>query len=313
MNCLVLGGKGFIGSHLVDALIAQGHWVRCFDRLNVVSLAEKNQTGNARLEIYEGDIHSEADIYKALLDCEVCFHLVSTTLPKSSNADPIFDLESNVLSTVRILTQAVKSRLKKIIFVSSGGTVYGIPSNVPISESDPTDPVCSYGIGKLTIEKYLGLFHRLYGLDFSILRIANPYGERQRTNASQGAVAVFLGKVIKGEEVDIWGDGSTVRDYIYISDVVEALIHSMGPTGSEQIFNIGSGQGHSLNEVLSLIENVTGLQANRRYLPGRPFDTPSNLLSIARAKSHLGWYPKVSFEHGLKRFSHWLINHPDAN
>lgn len=313
MQCLVLGGRGFIGSHLVDALLAQGHRVRCFDRPHVVPLGEVRQLANPNFELYEGDLLSEADISEALVDCDICFHLVSTTLPKSSNADPAFDVESNVLATVRLLSHAVKSGLKKIIFVSSGGTVYGVPVQLPIPETHPTDPVCSYGISKLSIEKYLDLFHRLHELDFAILRIANPFGERQRTHASQGAIAVFLGKVMRGERVDIWGDGSVVRDYIHIADVVDALTLSMGNTRGERIFNIGAGQGHSLNEVLSAIEKVTGHRANRRYLPGRPFDVPASVLCTARAKKHLGWFPKVGFEQGLERFSHWLIKHPNAD
>lgn len=313
MRCLVLGGHGFIGSHLVDALLAQGHRVRCFDRPHVVPLGDERQLANPNFELYEGDLLSEADISSALVDCDVCFHLISTTLPKSSNADPAFDVESNVLGTVRLLSHAVKSGLKKIIFVSSGGTVYGVPVQLPIPETHPTDPVCSYGISKLSIEKYLSLFHGLHGLDFAILRIANPFGERQRTHASQGAIAVFLGKVVRGEQVDIWGDGSVVRDYIHIADVVDALMLSMGATGGERVFNIGAGKGHSLNEVLNAIEKVTGRSAKRRYLPGRPFDVPASVLCTARAKTFLGWFPKVTFEEGLERFSQWLIKHPDTD
>jgi UDP-glucose 4-epimerase len=241
-RCLVLGGRGFIGSHLVDALLARGRLVRCFDRPHVAPLGEAHLS-NPNFEIYEGDLVSEADVTEALADCDVCFHLVSTTLPKSSNADPVFDVESNVLGTVRLLTNAVKSGLRKVIFVSSGGTVYGVPIQLPIPEGHPTDPVCSYGISKLAIEKYLGLFKHLHGLDYTVLRLANPYGERQRTHASQGAVAVFLGKVLRGEPVEIWGDGSVVRDYIHIADVVDALLMAFERTSSEHIFNIGAGRG----------------------------------------------------------------------
>jgi UDP-glucose 4-epimerase len=311
-RCLVLGGRGFIGSHLVDALLARGHFVRCFDRPHVAPLGEAHLS-NPNFELYEGDLVSEADVTEALVGCEVCFHLVSTTLPKSSNADPVFDVESNVLGTVRLLTHAIKSGLKKVIFVSSGGTVYGVPTQLPIPETHPTNPVCSYGISKLAIEKYLGLFNQLHGLDYTVLRIANPYGERQRTHASQGAVAVFLGKVLRGEPVEIWGDGSVVRDYIYIADVVDALLIALERTSSEHVFNIGAGRGHSLNEVLDAIENVTGRAADRHYLPGRVFDVPASVLSIAQAEQFLGWSPQVSFEQGLERFAAWLLHHPSAD
>lgn len=305
-RCLVLGGRGFIGSHLVDALLRQGYVVRCFDRPNVIPLGDTH-LGNPNFELYEGDFASEADIAAALVDCDICYHLVSTTLPKTSNADPVFDIQSNLLNTVDLLTYAVKSGLKKIIFVSSGGTVYGEPLQVPIPETHPTDPVCSYGITKLAIEKYLGLFHRLYGLDYTVLRLANPFGEGQRIHSSQGAVAVFLGKVLRGEPIEIWGDGSIVRDYVYIADVVNALMLSIKQSTEEHVFNIGSGHGHSLNDVLDLIEKVTGLSAERRYALGRAFDVPVSVLNIARAREFLGWSPQVDFESGLYKFAAWQI------
>jgi UDP-glucose 4-epimerase len=311
-RCLVLGGRGFIGSHLVDALLEKGYLVRCFDRPQVAPMGD-TYLSNPAFELYEGDFASEADITEALNGCDICYHLVSTTLPKSSNASPVFDVESNVIGTVRLLTHAVKFGIKKVIFVSSGGTVYGVPTQTPIPETHSTDPICSYGITKLAIEKYLKLFHQLHGLDYTVLRLANPYGERQRTHASQGAVAVFLGKVLRGEPVEIWGNGSVVRDYIHIADVVDALLISLEQTkGKQHVFNIGAGRGYSINEILDVIEKVTGRAAIRRYLPGRTFDVPVSLLSIERANQSLGWSPKLDFEQGLERFVAWLLNQSDA-
>jgi UDP-glucose 4-epimerase len=309
VRSLVLGGRGFIGTHLIDALLDQGHAVRCFDRPNVVELGDSHAK-HPHFELYEGDFTSEADISEALQDCDICYHLVSTTLPKSSNADPVFDVESNLVATIRLLTLALKSGVKKVIFVSSGGTVYGDPIQVPIPETHATDPVCSYGIAKLAIEKYLALFHRLHGLDYTVLRLANPFGEGQRTHASQGAVAVFLGKVLRDEPIEIWGDGSVVRDYIHVADVVQALLAALEPSRQEHVFNIGSGHGHSLNEVLDTIEKITGRVANRQYLSGRGFDVPVSVLNIDRAKNALGWAPTVSFEQGVEQFSMWLLEKP---
>jgi UDP-glucose 4-epimerase len=283
--------------------------VRCFDRPNVVPLGD-DHLANPNFELHEGDLISEAGISEALEGCDICFHLVSTTLPKSSNADPVFDVETNLLGTVRLLTHAVNAGIKKIIFVSSGGTVYGVPIELPIPETHRTDPICSYGISKLAIEKYLELFRRLHGLDYTVLRIANPYGERQRMHASQGAVAVFLGKVLSGEPVEIWGDGSVVRDYVYIADVVDALLAAMELECDEHVFNIGSGYGLSLNELLDAIEKVTKRAADRRYLPARVFDVPISVLSIERAKRSLDWSPKVEFSQGLKKFAEWLLQNP---
>jgi UDP-glucose 4-epimerase len=305
MRCLVVGGRGFIGSHLVDALLAQGHFVRCFDRAHVAPLGESHLS-NPQFELFEGDLVSEADVAEALIGCDACFHLVSTTLPKSSNADPVFDVESNVLGTVRLLTHAVKAGVRKVIFVSSGGTVYGIPREVPIREDHPTDPICSYGITKLAIEKYLGLFRELHGLDCTVLRLANPFGDRQRTHASQGAVAVFLGKALRGEVIEIWGDGSIVRDYVHIDDVVSALIIALGRRTDEHVFNIGSGKGLSLNDVLDAIESVIGKKTVRNYLPGRAFDVPVSQLCIERARRDLGWEPRVTFADGIRRFAKWV-------
>lgn len=302
---LVLGGCGFIGSHLVDALLAANIRVRCFDRADI------GHTGTPRgsnliYEFFAGDLASDADIASALEGCDVCVHLVSTTLPQSSNADPVYDVESNVVGTLGVLKHAVTAGVKKVVFVSSGGTVYGVPRQIPIPETHPTEPTVSYGITKLTIEKYLALFHTLHGLNYTVLRLANPFGERQRTQSSQGAVAVFAGKALRGEEVQIWGNGNVVRDYIYISDVVEALVAAIRYSGTEHIFNIGSGSGKSLNEVLDAIDQAIGHRIDRRYLPGRVFDVPRSVLDIERARHVLGWVPRTSFEDGLRRFIAWL-------
>ncbi len=307
-KCLVLGGKGFIGSHLVDTLVAQGHAVRVLDRANLAPLSGAETA--AKVEWLDGDFTSETDVRQALEGCEVCFHLVSTTLPKSSNADPLFDVETNLMGTLRLLTHAVSSGVKKVVFSSSGGTVYGIPTTVPIPETHSTDPISSYGITKLAIEKYLYLFRDLHKLDYTTLRISNPYGERQRTRANQGAIAIFLGRVLRGETIDIWGDGTTLRDYVYIGDVTDALIKAAHYSGPERTFNIGSGIGLSINQVLDEIERATGLPSKRNYAPARGFDVPRSVLAITRAKNMLAWEPQVSFPQGLAKTVAWLRSKP---
>lgn len=311
-HCLVLGGRGFIGSHLVDALLAERCHVRCFDRPNIKPLENRllgDTSPAANFKLIEGDLGSDSDIASALEGCDVCFHLISTTLPQTSNADPVFDIETNLISTLRLLNRAVQAKVGKIVFVSSGGTVYGAPHKTPIDETHPTNPICSYGIAKLAIEKYLHLFHELHGLDYTILRLANPFGERQRTRANQGAVAVFVGKALRGETIDIWGDGTVVRDYIYIADVVSALLAAMARDDANDVFNIGSGRGLSLNAILDTIESVTGQSTRRNYLPGRAFDVPVNYLDIKRAGERLDWRPKIPFEEGLRRFIAWAKQH----
>ena len=296
---LVLGGSGFIGSHLVDLLLAQGSRVKSFDRpptlLDAATVRDREN-----LMLLPGDFTSSADVSDAIEGCDYCFHLISTTLPKSSNSDPLYDVESNLLPSIRLMAHAVKAKLKKLIFVSSGGTVYGVPREIPLVESHPTQPICSYGITKLAIEKYLSLYRHLHGLEYSVLRLSNPYGPRQRTESSQGAVAVFLGKALRNEPIEIWGDGSVVRDYIYVSDVVRAIASAALSTASETTFNIGSGRGVSLNEILDAMESLLGAPIRRSYSAPRPFDVPVNVLDISLARSKLGWSPSIAFEVGLK-------------
>lgn len=286
----------------MDALLARGNSVRVFDRPGTASAFLTSHSG---LEVVEGDFSSEGDVAEAVRGCDVCFHMVSTTLPKSSNADPIYDVESNLIGSIRFAQCAVAAGVRKIIFTSSGGTVYGVPRFIPIDEDHPTNPICSYGITKLAIEKYLELFRQLHGLDYCVVRISNPYGERQRVTGSQGAVAVFLGKILRGESVEIWGDGSVTRDYIHVSDVVSAMVRCIGYSGDRRVLNISSGCGLSLDNILHGIERVTGLTAKPIYLPGRQFDVPFNVLSNAHARRELAWEPEVGFIEGVGRMATW--------
>ncbi len=302
-RCLVLGGGGFLGGHIVEALQDEGLRVRVFDRVPRRATAARI---DAPTEWYEGDFGNRGDVAAALEHCDVAFHLVATTLPRSSNEDPIHDLESNLVPTVRFLAAAVECGVKKVVFASSGGTVYGIPQSVPIPESHSTKPLCSYGIHKLAIEQYLHLYHSLYGLGYCVLRLANPFGERQRSDASQGAVSVFLDQALRGEEITVWGDGCAVRDYVYVGDVARAFCLAATGESAAGVFNVGSGTGHSVNDLLAAIEALLGRAVSRRYSEGRAFDVPVNVLDIGAAKTVLGWQPEVTFADGLKRTLRWL-------
>jgi len=297
MKCLILGGAGFIGSHLAEGLLAEGHEVRIFDRPNLALPAELR--ADSRIEWHEGDFLNVDDLARVVPGNEVIFHLVSATLPKSSNDNPAYDVETNVIGTLRLLDIARTNGVKRIVFASSGGTVYGVPHTLPISESHSTEPLVSYGITKLAIEKFLHMYHALHGLDYCILRLANPFGERQRVVAAQGAVAVFLHRAWHGETIHIWGDGSVVRDYIYIKDAVRAFVKALSYQGEQRVFNIGSGQGTSLNQLLAGIEALLGRPVAVEYEHGRKFDVPVNVLDISRARSLLGWQPTVNFRDGL--------------
>ncbi|MCC7431038.1 NAD-dependent epimerase/dehydratase family protein [bacterium] len=304
MKCLILGGAGFLGSHLTDGLLREGYSVRVFDRPNIAK--HRHFEKDEKIEWFEGDFSNQEDLTEAIEDCKIIFHLISTTLPKSSNDNPIYDVETNLIGTLRLLELAKTNKIKKIIYASSGGTVYGIPKEIPIKEAHTTEPICSYGITKLNIEKYLSLYHFLYGLDFCVLRIANPFGEWQRPTTSQGAVTIFLNKALKNEIIEIWGDGTVIRDFIYVGDVTKAFLKAISYNGTEKIFNIGAGYGKSLNEIIFEIENLLGRSVSYKYLKKRSFDVPSNVLNIEKARDELVWQPETPFVNGLARSLDWL-------
>lgn len=298
---MVLGGSGFIGVHLAGRLLEGGHSVTVYDR-------SPNRFGASPrgIEYVQGELGNYGLVSEVVEGVDVVFHLVSTTLPKTSNDDPIYDVRSNLVDTLQLLEACVKTDVGKVIFASSGGTAYGVPQVVPISEEHPTNPITSYGIVKLAIEKYLGLFSHLHGLDYTALRISNPYGAYQNPVGQQGAVTVFLDRIHKGETIPIWGDGGVVRDYLYVADLVDALEAVAETETRRKVLNIGSGQGTSLNELLALMADVTGETPAVDYQPGRPLDAPSNVLDISRAREELGWSPSTSLEDGVARTWDWV-------
>jgi len=304
MKCVIFGGGGFIGSTIADRFLKEGYQLRIFERPRVEPY--RKFADNEAVEWMTGDILSNHDLNAAIEGMDVILHLVSTTLPKNSNDDPIYDVQSNVVGSLQMLNAMVANNVQKIIFISSGGTVYGTPHYLPIDEQHPTNPLVSYGITKLTIEKYLQMFESLHGIKAITLRVANPYGERQRIETAQGAVGVFLHRALKDTPIEIWGDGSVTRDYIHISDVAEAFLKAINYTGTKRIFNISSGQGISLNELIGLLEGVLGKSIVRHYLPARPFDVPVSVLSNALAQEHLQWSPLTSMSNGISRTAAWM-------
>ncbi len=309
MNCVIFGGGGFIGSAVADRLLLDGHFVRVFERPRVEHYRKFDRT--ERFEWTTGDVFSTQDVSDAIDGADVVIHLVSTTLPKSSNADPIYDVQSNLISTLQILNAMVTRKIPRIVFISSGGTVYGTPTYLPIDEKHPTDPRVSYGITKLAIEKYLLLFEREYGIKSTILRVTNPFGERQRIETAQGVVTMFLYRALRGQYIEIWGDGSITRDFLYIQDVADAFALALEYSGPKNVFNISSGLGTSLSELTEIIEGVLGRAIVRRYLPERPFDVKTSILDNSLARKELGWVPKYNLRDGIIRTMEWMkINLP---
>lgn len=300
MIILVLGGNGFIGSHVIDALCAAGHGVRVFDRS-----PDTWRAPLAGVRYYLGDFDDRPLLAEALQGVDVVVHLISTTVPSTSNLDPITDIQSNLVRSVRLLELMGGAGVRRIVFFSSGGTVYGIPEATPIREDQPLNPICSYGVVKVATEKYLLMFEHLYGLRPLILRPSNPYGPRQGHVGVQGAVATFMNKVMAGEKISIWGDGTVKRDYIDVTDL--ARLCRLGIESEETgVFNVGSGVGLSINELVMAVERVTGISAAKEYLPARQFDVPEIVLDVAKAQRTFGWRPTVSFEDGLHRYLGWL-------
>jgi UDP-glucose 4-epimerase len=258
------------------------------------------------VEWINGDLMSVHDIREAVRGVDAVMHLVSTTLPKSSNDDPIYDVQSNLIASLQLLQVMVEEQVRRVVFISSGGTVYGKPQYLPIDERHPTEPMVSYGITKLAIEKFMVMFQHLHGLKPVILRVTNPYGERQRVETAQGAVGVFLDRIIRGQPIEIWGDGSVSRDYIHVSDVAQAFASALTYEGSQVVFNVSTGKGTPLTELLKIIGEVTGLPVNAQFKPARPFDVPMSVLDNTLAQAQLGWKPVVSLSDGIARTAVWM-------
>ncbi|QWD72747.1 NAD-dependent epimerase/dehydratase family protein [Polynucleobacter sp. UB-Raua-W9] len=300
----IFGGGGFLGSSICDRLLNDGHQIKVFERPRISPYRFFN--GDETVDWVTGDFSSAHDIKAFIEGVDVVIHLVSSTLPRGSNDDVIFDVQTNVISTLQLLNAMVREGVKRIIFISSGGTVYGNPIYIPLDENHPTNPTVSYGITKLAIEKYLHLFQGLYGIKATILRVANPYGERQRIETAQGAIGVFMGKVLCGEPIEIWGDGGVIRDYVYVEDVADAFSKAIDYSGPYSVFNIGSGIGKSLNEVISALESVLGIHIAVNHKPARVFDVAVSVLNNSLALKELGWTPKTNFYDGIKKTAAWM-------
>lgn len=302
---LVLGGNGFIGSNLVRGLLAAGHSVRVLDLRRTPAL----EPGPGRFETVEGDFTNRSLTEKALEGVKAVYHLASVTLPQTGTDDPVYDVSENLVGTLRLLESCVARGVRRVVFSSSGGTVYGRVRSSPVPEDHPQDPISSYGIVKLGIEKYLQLFAHLGRLDPVILRISNPYGPGQFTRGAQGAVAVALGALARDEVFRLWGDGSVVRDFIYVDDLTAALLAALdAPAGGPLVFNIGSNRGTSLSELIEACQRASGKQLRITRLPSRAIDVPVNVLDCRRAAAVLGWAPRASLEEGLAATWAWISN-----
>jgi UDP-glucose 4-epimerase len=299
MRIAILGASGFIGKNLARRLILEKHQVVSFVRDGDA------QKGLGLGEVIEFDFLHLAKVANLLQGFDSVVHLVSSTNPATSALRPRSDVTENLLGFLDLMEILKESKQTRLIFVSSGGAVYGVPNTLPIGESHPTNPVSAYGTVKLAIEKFLHVYGLEFGLDYRILRISNPYGPHQVNAAGQGLVPTIIERAIKKEPLTVWGDGSNIRDYLFVEDAVGAIVKSLADNSEHKILNIGSGVGKSILDLVSEVEDLLGESIDIRFEAKRFSDAPANVLDVSLAKMVLNWAPQTSLTEGLSRTIEW--------
>lgn len=303
MRTLVTGGAGFIGSNLTDLLIAEGHDVVVVDNLSRGKPENLDQArASGRLTFLEADL-LEVDFDELLAEHrpEVIFHLAAQIDVRLSVADPLHDAETNILATIRIAEAARKNGVRKIVFTSSGGSIYGETDQLPVTEEQPVDPHSQYAASKVAGEIYLNTYRHLYGLECSHIAPANVYGPRQDPYGEAGVVAIFAQRLLAGEPTKVFGEGSNTRDYVYVGDVVRAFYLASGELAGGERFNIGTAVETSDRQLHSLVAAAAGAEDDPAFAPARLGDVPRSAISPAKAGRLLGWEPEVSIEEGVAR------------
>ncbi|QTD45040.1 NAD-dependent epimerase/dehydratase family protein [Ottowia testudinis] len=307
MRCVILGGAGFLGRHIGQALAQARHEVWSVDRSPALPEASVPWlVGQVKAEY-----HDVASWWRRCSGADVLIHLASSTVPATANVAPLADVQHNLMGTLQLLQGLREMDVRpRLLFASSGGAVYGRPQTVPIDEDHPKLPMGAYGVTKLAIEHHLRIEEAQHALPYRIIRLSNPYGEWQRPQGVQGVIAVFAHRALHGEALDVWGDGSVVRDFVHAADVGRAFCAAATHQGDGRVFNVGAGKGISVNEIIVSLERLLERCIERRVLPGRLFDPPVNVLDIARARAELNWEPALSFEVGLERTLRWMRTLP---
>ena len=294
-NIMILGAAGFIGTNLAVRFLKQNKKVILFDKpgmkyTDIVEEAIKTEKACCIEGSFTemGKENGWKDFTSSLEKVDTVYHLISTTCPTNSNQNAAIEMEDNVISTIYFLNACVDAKIKKVVFLSSGGTVYGKEHKGICRENEEAFPITMYGIQKLCIEKILYLYESMYNLDYRIIRLANPYGPYQRPNGIQGVVTTFLWRTLHKMPIEVYGDGSVVRDYIYIEDAIDGIINIAEKSGNYKLYNLGCGIGYTINDVIKTIENVTGIVPNIVMKPGRKVDVPVNILDISRYQNDYG-------------------------
>lgn len=293
MKSLVTGASGFLGRNLVAALIRSGEAVVALGR------ARHAVSPPAGVIWVDADVNAFDDWRAALEEVSTIYHLAWSSLPHSANAAPSQDASTNIVGTLRLL-EALRSRPgTRFVFPSSGGTVYGPLDVVPVPEEHPTKPLTAYGISKLAVENYLNFFGDTHGLVPVSLRISNLFGPGQAFGRGFGAIATLSAFALRGEPIVIYGDGKTVRDYIFVTDLVDAILKAGQSGATSRVLNIGTGEGRSLNDIIDVVARHVDRPLQVNYIDRRAFDVPVSILKIDRARAELGWSPIVAFEDGI--------------
>ncbi len=294
-KCLVIGANGFLGSHLVDELTARGHDVTAFDRFSTAT-ALYSADGVAAIA---GDFTRPSDLQTALVGQQLVFHFVSASTPFSSDGDPALDVRTNVAPSVDLFQLCVQAGVDRVFFASTGGAIYG-DQPVDANENSLPQPISPYAIGKLAIEHYLGYFRRKHGLESVALRISNPYGPRQRSSKVQGVIPIFLRHLHEGAPLTVYGDGSMIRDYIFVTDAARMIAETVDRRTQHSLYNIGSGHGTSVNELLAIMTATTGIEPQLLREPVPTTFVDHVVLDIHRYSTEFGTQPRVSLPEGIE-------------
>lgn len=297
MRALVVGANGFIGSHLVDALVTSDHDVRAFDRFS----RDLSFATPGRVDVVVGDFLNQDDVARALRGVEVVFHFLSTSTPATAEEDPTFDIRTNIAPSVDLLRLSVEAGVKRVYFASSGGAVYGNLAKELCAEEDAPQPVSPYAIGKLAIENYLNYFQAKHGLESVALRISNPFGPRQHARSAQGIIPIVLRSIQAGRPVTQFGDGSMVRDYLYVEDLAEMVVKTVVGSPKQRAYNLGSGVGRSVTEIFGHIRDVVGADFEIEVKPTPATFVDRSVLDTRRYRTEFGATSLTDLRAGIER------------
>jgi UDP-glucose 4-epimerase len=296
MKVLVTGGAGFIGSHVVDTYISHGYDVAVVDDLSTGRFSNLNPEAT----FYKMDIRSPrlTEVFEKERPDYVNHHAAQMDVRRSV-VDPLFDADVNILGSINLIECAKRFQIKRFVYISTGGAVYGEPEYLPCDEAHPINPICQYGASKHTVEHYLYMYHQLYGLDYVVLRYPNVYGPRQDPHGEAGVVAIFTGQMLRGEQALINGDGEQQRDYVYVGDCARANLLALQTKNAPAIYNLGSGQGTSVNQIFAALKEITAYTLPEMHGPAKVGETSRIYLNATKAQQGLEWVPTISLEEGL--------------